>query len=345
MDSVGAAITSLRYGEPHYVAPAICDFIRHATDQLRLPWTLMRELVPAPQGFMFFTRPPSEYRLPPEDDDVPMVPERSDSNLNSGPNRAIHALKGLARRMDEDGGITPEARETVWGQRPIPLRAFSWTVFDLPNDPPRYDEFGTMILDKIKIPLFGGGSVETAAGIVIQFYSEIRPGAIRPCGYTVWRFGRTQLDIAMDEHRRLGDKAGMDDPFLYGGSDNAAVGVTFLFLASKALAISPSAHMDRGTRRRLARDHPELTAPSVRVILLRRTDREGYIPPDDHVEIEWSCQWRVEGFWRRSHCMFPKQHRAGTCIHQPVWVNAHWKGPRDAPIKSPPETILYNVKR
>jgi hypothetical protein len=62
-DRVGMRI-GLTYGDPHYFSRPICELLKSAADQLRTPWVLAREWIPAPQGFFWYASPPSKYVTP-----------------------------------------------------------------------------------------------------------------------------------------------------------------------------------------------------------------------------------------------------------------------------------------
>ena len=295
VDPMGAIWIGLHYGEPHFFAGPICDpLLKGAAEQFKLPWRLIREVIPAPQGFFWFEKPPSIY-------------------------------------------------EPKTGGRPMPLRAASWTIFHL-QDPtielPLDREVGEM---PVRLPIRGGGDMQTAVGIILQFYSEIEPGMIRPLGFTSWRFGRTQLEIVADEFKRIDQYDPEMDLFAVGGRDNAAVAVAFQFISQKLLSLATFANPDRTVRRRLGRQFPTTTNPAVRVVTLRSRERLAYIPPEEHHEVAWQSAWWVGGHWRMNHCMRPKGHATGDCWHQPTYIQTYVKGP-DTPVPPPPIN-LYKVER
>jgi hypothetical protein len=95
--------------------------------------------------------------------------------------------------------------------------------------------------------------------------------------------------------------------------------------------------------------------PEVNVIRLRRmTDR----PVDDHevqhVHIDWSCRWLVQGFHRHNSSYEVARHHAvpdsgqgnkvcAVCGGSITWVRPHIKGPPDKPLRALDQ--LYRLQR
>ncbi len=120
-----------------------------------------------------------------------------------------------------------------------------------------------------------------------------------------------------------------------GRSERRAVLAFFLLVAQKLWSTVPHAAA-REVRRRAARLLPDLLCPQVEVVQLRR--RVAASGPEVGTrEVEWSCQWFVQGHWRQQWYPSTEQHR-------PIWVLPYVKGPEDKPLK-PPSTKLFAVVR
>jgi hypothetical protein len=74
--------------------------------------------------------------------------------------------------------------------------------------------------------------------------------------------------------------------------------------------------------------------PSLRVVRLRRPEQKDSQGSRD---VDWSCQWLVEGHWRMQ--WFPSEG-----VHKPVYVHSYVKGPEDKPLKAKTETIFSVVR-
>jgi hypothetical protein len=111
--------------------------------------------------------------------------------------------------------------------------------------------------------------------------------------------------------------------------------VLTLFLQQRVL-VAASERADRATRRRLERaGWPD--GPLVRVVALRRSERQHGEPPASPGHVDWAYRWVVRGHWRRQ--WLPSLRR-----HQPRWIAPHVKGPDDRPLK-PPATTVFAVTR
>jgi hypothetical protein len=95
----------------------------------------------------------------------------------------------------------------------------------------------------------------------------------------------------------------------------------------------------------------------VRVIMLRRTHSEGREPSGNHISIEWSCRWVVQGHDRHLEAYQPAyaQHeargymdgrvrRCRICGGRTTFVRPYIKGPDGLPFKAP-SGELFKVAR
>ena len=102
---------------------------------------------------------------------------------------------------------------------------------------------------------------------------------------------------------------------------NSAHEVAWFYVAQHLMAQRLSATMhvrpDRATRRRMEQAAPK-TDPLVKIVTLRRLTekRERQGPGRD---VEWTCQWEVEGHWRH----LPDKK---------IWISDFTKGPPDKPF-------------
>ena len=94
--------------------------------------------------------------------------------------------------------------------------------------------------------------------------------------------------------------------------------------------IDPNPHQwNRTERKQLARNGYK-HEPSLRVVKIRRPQRK---ESEGSRSVDWSCQWTVEGHWRK--------FKNG---HPPIYIHSYVKGPEDKPLKAKAETI-FNVVR
>jgi hypothetical protein len=110
------------------------------------------------------------------------------------------------------------------------------------------------------------------------------------------------------------------------------------WLAMKAfmeteLAQLEKIHPDRGTRRRALRENEQL--PEFHIIQLRRRSPSEQGEQRDR---EYHHRWIVKGHWRRLH-----EPRKADGV-EVTFVNAYVKGPEDAPLLQPRESV-YVVAR
>lgn len=97
---------------------------------------------------------------------------------------------------------------------------------------------------------------------------------------------------------------------------------TCWLLMSQTVSTVSDAHLDRATRRRLAR--ADISASRVRIITLRR--RSNTQGSTEAARREFHHRWIVRGHWRNQPC------GPGRSITRPVWIAPFLKGPDDGPI-------------
>lgn len=90
-------------------------------------------------------------------------------------------------------------------------------------------------------------------------------------------------------------------------------------------------HGSRGARRRAEKQ--EINS-SVRIITLRKAEQEHHDGTGEGTPLQWRIP--VTGHWRN------QPYANGVII--PIWIDDHWRGPKDAPVKAPSK-IIYKVAR
>lgn len=104
------------------------------------------------------------------------------------------------------------------------------------------------------------------------------------------------------------------------------------FLKLKLAALEP-VRLPRGERRRLAKVKQEI--PEIRIVQLRQRERSQW---HDATGREYHHRWIVRGHWRR---LTEPRKKDGA---QVTFVESYVKGPKDAPLLKPRETV-YAVAR
>lgn len=97
-----------------------------------------------------------------------------------------------------------------------------------------------------------------------------------------------------------------------------------------------SGPVERHRRKQLAREF-NATVSDVKVVSLRRMESQYEQRPQNHIDIEWSCRWIVNGHWRN-------QYHPSTGRHELKYILPYVKGPEDKPLRVPGQTI-YVVNR
>jgi hypothetical protein len=125
-------------------------------------------------------------------------------------------------------------------------------------------------------------------------------------------------------------------PALYAGQQ-ITLGMTQLYGPQRFLQlpfVGTQHALSRQQRRANERAGKKL--PEVRTVVLRRQEpkrREVNAAGDT----EWSCQWLVQGHWRRQY--YPSEN-----VHKPKWIEEYLKGDPTKPLKVGSKQ-LFHVKR
>ena len=107
----------------------------------------------------------------------------------------------------------------------------------------------------------------------------------------------------------------------------------WLLMAQPQIAEVEELEPSRVARRRALRAGIDVRA--VRVLHLRRLEREHGAPQDDAASREYSCRWMVRGHWRQQ--WYPSRG-----VHRPIWINPHIKGPDGKPLRTGETVHLWD---
>jgi hypothetical protein len=110
-----------------------------------------------------------------------------------------------------------------------------------------------------------------------------------------------------------------------------AVVMSLCYLMRQKLAVVRQPLMSRTERRQAKR--AEIDLSKVRVIELRSRD---VISEGSASGREYSHRWVVRGHWRR-------QWYSADCVHRPIWIPAHIKGPAGKPLLGTDK--VYSLQR
>jgi hypothetical protein len=226
----------------------------------------------------------------------------------------------------------------VWFGRPIRMEDLHGAV-------------GTSIADDLcgvlwlRRDLMRPGDTRRVPAIVLTFFGHLRawpgmpPNALHrvvPVALWWWPFGESHAAAA----RQVTDDDGAPPP---GEVHNpyhlrrlAVLGALWAFLGQRLL-VTNSEGLDRAARRRIERGRPDLRAPLVRVVTLRRREAAGGAEAGG-TAVDWSCRWVVRGHWRQQACGPAHAER------RPLWVLPHVKGPEGKPLKVPRATVFAVVR-
>jgi hypothetical protein len=267
-----------------------------------------------------------------------------------------NTLKEGAEAVEEE--LLPSVAGFMWYDRPavlhertggeISLRAISWSpqVFVYPRTDAYGRETGRTLRDGIRIQFWAHADDPTDYPEVMQ---QNRP-----------QLGELQLDhsvsLAFGERYPVKMTRDEDGVPVVGDSVLHWAMVTWMLLDTE-IAGEHRQRPERGTRiaKQVARS---LKHNEVRVITLRRSSK----PQDsDHVvqhrDVDWTCCWVVDGFWRHIESydedLFKKGHQARTdkgtparctvCGAKITRVKSHIRGPDWKPLRNPDR--LYLLKR
>lgn len=115
--------------------------------------------------------------------------------------------------------------------------------------------------------------------------------------------------------------------------------VAFFQFTRQRVTVTVDERLDRATERRAdawGKRAPRLVSP-IKVITLRRADRPHSEPAGERREVDWSCQWFVDGHWRR-------QWYRSKGTHEDIFIAGYRKGPVDKPFRDVDGTV-FDVRR
>jgi hypothetical protein len=122
------------------------------------------------------------------------------------------------------------------------------------------------------------------------------------------------------------------------GSNDAQVGARFVLAAflllQQRIASTSEVALERHLRKRAMRELELDTAPTVRVVSLRHTERPS-AGDGGHRDVDWSCRWIVKPHWRQ------QPYKDG---RRRILIAAYEKGPADKPLRLP-DRVVFKVDR
>lgn len=106
------------------------------------------------------------------------------------------------------------------------------------------------------------------------------------------------------------------------------VAAAMAFLKTRLVSVET----ERGSRQvRRAAERRGVQLPEIQVVSLRRRERRQN--DGDHIHVDWSCRWIVQGHWRKLHAPRKLDGMPTT------YVLPYLKGPEDKPLRVPVERI------
>jgi hypothetical protein len=146
-----------------------------------------------------------------------------------------------------------------------------------------------------------------------------------PMGRTDWVFGSTVSE-------RYHDAVG---PTISAAQWESMVEDRRIAASLWALAATPTVVADtplaRSRQERRQAERHRVSLPEVRVLSLRPGSTA--VVPAGHRHVEWRHRWVVRAHWRS------QAYGPGRTLRRPVLIPAHVKGPADAELKVPTETV------
>ena len=108
--------------------------------------------------------------------------------------------------------------------------------------------------------------------------------------------------------------------------------ITGLLWLEQKIIIEKTVEPERHVRKRLIKAGHIVS--SIRIVTLRKE-----IPQisNNHKDVEWSCQWLVNGHWRQ-------QYYPSTKERKPKWILPYVKGPEDKPFKEIKPVVFAVVR-
>jgi hypothetical protein len=219
--------------------------------------------------------------------------------------------------LTERTGGTVTIRAISWGPQPVYIKRRD--AFGRPGDP--------VISDGVRIIFWSrAGDPGDYPDVLLSQVDTLGDLQINHC--MVFPFGERFPDQVR--------------PGQTGTSALHWIHVTWMLLGAE-IAAHRRSPLGRHAQRRLARSlkHGEVT-----VITLRRAAAARELEPG-HREVDWTCRWLVQGFWRHIeeydlaayHHHRPasdgdaREPRCTACRAKVTWVRPHVRGPEDKPLK------------
>jgi len=112
-----------------------------------------------------------------------------------------------------------------------------------------------------------------------------------------------------------------------------ALRAAWLLMSQPQIADVEEMEPTRAARRRAQR--AGLDVQAVRVLHLRRLERDQGGPQDEAASRDYTCRWMVRGHWRQQ--WYPSRG-----VHRPIWINPHIKGPDDKPLRTGETVHLWD---
>ncbi|MBW6432206.1 hypothetical protein KZ829_00400 [Actinoplanes hulinensis] len=107
----------------------------------------------------------------------------------------------------------------------------------------------------------------------------------------------------------------------------------WLLMSQPQIADVEELEPSRAVRRRAQKAGLDIHA--VRVLHLRRLERDHEAAQDDSASREYTCRWMVRGHWRQQ--WYPSRG-----VHRPIWINPHIKGPDGKPLRTGETVHLWD---
>lgn len=146
-----------------------------------------------------------------------------------------------------------------------------------------------------------------------------------------WREGETLTQFLARVHAK--SEIGADNRWWNASIEKVAryFMAACLWLQQRVVAVS-TALAARPARRRMERQNINST---VRIVTLRKAEQAHHESTGAGMPLQWRVP--VIGHWRN-------QPYPSIPAVIPIWIDDHWRGPKDAPVKAP-STIIYRVAR
>lgn len=180
--------------------------------------------------------------------------------------------------------------------------------------------------------------VQDETGLVVVEFRDAKeiplvPGVrfFLPYGVTIDRLEHYDPDGPDDLGIRALDTASSNSTYPELKRITRFVLAACVFLRQRIVQAS-EVHIERHFRKRIEREYPD-AVPSVKVITLRRAESSPHDGGETR-QVEWSCQWIVQGHWRN------QKIKEG---HRLIYIEKYIKGPDDKPLRVHPQTV-FEVK-